>query len=98
MLYNDACKNNQFFKEQLEVAIIVPIYKDGSETSVRPISLLAYFLNIRKSDAYQNYEFSWSKPVLFGYSIRSYEHVLLKAKNILSESLSRRPVSPIDRL
>ena len=90
------------FPHQLKNARVVPIFKEGSKTEVgnyRPISLLSSFSKIyEKLMHVRILNFLDSNGVLhdmqYGFRPgRSCEHALLKAQQILLDSLSKRQVS-----
>ena len=90
------------FPHQLKTARVVPIFKEGSKTDVgnyRPISLLSSMSKIyEKIMHFRLMEFLNFNGVLhemqYGFRPgRSCEHALLKAQQVLLDSLSRRQVS-----
>ena len=90
------------FPHQLKVARVVPIFKEGSKTDVgnyRPISLLSSISKIYEKIMHcRLMEFLNFNGVLhemqYGFRQgRSCEHALLKAQQVLLDSLSRRQVS-----
>ena len=90
------------FPQQLKTARVVPIFKQGSKTDVgnyRPISLLSSFSKIYEKLMYNRVmEFLNFNGILhemqYGFRPgRSCEHALLKAQQVLLDSLSRRQVS-----
>ena len=94
--------NEGVFPQQLKTARVVPIFKKGSKTEVgnyRPISLLSSISkNFEKLMYNRITEFLNFNGILhemqYGFRQgRSCEHALLKAKQVLLDSLSRRQVS-----
>ena len=90
------------FPEQMKVAKVVPIHKEGSRTEVgnyRPISLLTTFSKIYEKLMHcRILKFLESNNSLYEMQYgfrpgRSCEHAILNAQNILLESLSKRQVS-----
>ena len=94
--------NEGVFPQQLKTARVVPIFKEGSKTDVgnyRPISLLSSISKIFEKLMYNRImEFLSFNGILhemqYGFRQgRSCEHALLKAKQVLLDSLSMRQVS-----
>ena len=90
------------FPDQMKIAKVVPIHKEGSKTDVgnyRPISLLTSFSKIyEKLMHVRILKFLDSNNSLFEMQYgfrpgRSCEHALLNAQNSLLESLSKRQIS-----
>ena len=90
------------FPEQMKVAKVVPIYKEGTKTDVgnyRPISLLTTFSKIYEKLMHcRILKFLESNNSIFEMQYgfrpgRSCEHALLNAQHSLLESLSKRQVS-----
>ena len=90
------------FPEQMKIARVTPIYKEGAKTDVgnyRPISILNTFSKIyeklmhkRLSNFLESNNSIYENQYGFR-SGRSCEHALLNAQNLLLESLSKRQVS-----
>ena len=94
--------NEGIFPDELKLARVVPIHKEGSKTDVsnyRPISLLTSFSKIYEKIMHNRIvEFMDANNSLhemqYGFrSGRSCEHALLTAKNILLESLNKKQIS-----
>ena len=90
------------FPEQMKIAKVIPIHKDGSKINVgsyRPISLLTTFSKIyEKLIHIRMLNFLESNNSLFDNQYgfrpqRSCEHALLNAQNSLLDSLSKHQVS-----
>ena len=90
------------FPEQMKLAKVIPIHKEGSKTNVgnyRPISLLTAFSKIYEKLMHcRIMNFLESNNSLFEMQYgfrpgRSCEHALLNAQNSLLESLSKRQIS-----
>ena len=90
------------FPEQLKIAKVIPIHKEGSRQSVgnyRPISLLPSFSKIFEKLMHQRIlDFLTLDNSLFEMQYgfrpgRSCEHALLIAQSTLLDSLNRRQVS-----
>ena len=90
------------FPDQLKNAKVVPIHKGGSKTDVenyRPISILASFSKVYEKLMHQRILlFLESNDSLvdtqYGFRPgRSCEHALLKAQDIILDSLNRRQIS-----
>ena len=94
--------NEGVFPQQLKTARVVPIFKEGTKTEVgnyRPILLLSSISKIFEKLMFNRItEFLNFNGILhemqYGFRQgRSCEHALLKAKQVLLDSLSRRQVS-----
>ena len=90
------------FPEQMKLARVTPIHKEGSKTNVdnyRPISLLNSFSKIYEKLMHTRLLefFEYNNSLYenqYGFrSGRSCEHALLNAQNTLLDSLSKRQVS-----
>ena len=90
------------FPEQLKIARVTPIHKEGSKKDVgnyRPISLLSSFSKIYEKLMYNRLsKFLESNNSIYesqyGFrSGRSCEHAILNAQNLLLNSLSKQQVS-----
>ena len=98
----DASFTQGIFPQELKVAKVVPIHKNGSKTDVsnyRPISLLSTFSKLyEKAMHVRIHDFLESNNALYEMQYdfrksRSCEHALLSAQTILLDALSKKEIA-----